>query len=57
MESQLLPGKGVNEAKIGAEIYYPMGLHEQECFRELGHERGEFPVGEAAARAFYRLGR
>lgn len=35
---------------ISTDIYYPLGLHEQACFSDLGHRDGEFPATEAAAR-------
>jgi dTDP-4-amino-4,6-dideoxygalactose transaminase len=52
-----LPGKRdafrahLTQRGIGHDVYYPMPLHEQECFEYLGYKKGDFPISEAISQS------
>lgn len=38
--------KFLNDAGIGTNKHYPIPMHLQECYKELGYKEGDFPIAE-----------
>ena len=38
--------KYLNEQGIGTNKHYPIAIHSQECYKNLGHKKGDFPIAE-----------
>ena len=38
--------KHLNDAGIGTNKHYPIPIHLQECYRDLGYKKGDYPIAE-----------
>jgi UDP-2-acetamido-2-deoxy-ribo-hexuluronate aminotransferase len=45
----------LKEQGIPTAVHYPMPLHLQECFKHLGHKKGEFPISEIVSNEIMSL--
>ena len=42
--------KHLEDNRVGCALHYPLPLHLQKCYANLGHKAGDFPIAEKAAR-------
>ncbi len=47
--------KQLKDKDIGTIVYYPVPLHLQEVYKDLGHKKGDFPNAESACRKVVSL--
>ena len=47
--------KHLADRGVGTRVYYPISLHQQECFKSLGYSTGDMPKSEAAAESSLAL--
>ena len=47
--------KHLKSQGVGSDVYYPLSLHQQPCFADLGYAAGDFPVSEELARTVLAL--
>ncbi len=47
--------KQLQDKGIPTTIHYPIPAHLQECYEDLGHEVGDFPIAEGAAKEVFSL--
>ncbi len=45
----------LKEKGVGTTIYYPLPLHMQKCFEEMGHKKGDFPNAEKTSERILAL--
>ncbi|MBM4124762.1 MAG: DegT/DnrJ/EryC1/StrS family aminotransferase [Nitrospira sp.] len=45
----------LKDKNVGTEIYYPVPMHLQTCFKDLGYRKGAFPVSERASETVLSL--
>ena len=45
----------LKDKEIGTSVFYPLGLHLQKCFADLGYRTGDFPVTEKASQEVLAL--